>query len=185
MCSDGSLSGPPTGRISFVLSSYPFHSRWWCEIYFPVHVKMFICIVNEEFSKPLKTVTSQPYLWSSLLSTSSYLIPSNPFTCDLFWRGFSYNYLEVLIQLSDILVAVVILAPDIFNSEISHPATDYWLSNFQGSCERKKLWFGIFLLGFSHTIQQDNMVKFPTKDNISDLLWPLFDWSNMSKINSH
>ena len=45
--------------------------------------------------------------------------------------------MELLIQLSDILVAVVIMAPDIFISKTTHPATDYWSSNFQDSCERK------------------------------------------------
>ena len=58
--------------------------------------------------------------------------------------------MEVLIQLSDILVAVVIMAPDIFISRTTHPATDYWSSNFQDSCERKHSDLVFFSLEF-HT----------------------------------
>ena len=90
LCWDGSISGHPTGRIFFVLSSYTCHCCYLCEIVFlPVHVKMFICIGNKKSSKPLKTNISQPYLWSSLPSTSAYLLPSNPFKCGLFWKGYS------------------------------------------------------------------------------------------------
>ena len=148
-----------------------------CVVFFlPVHVKCFICIFNEESSKPLKTITSQLSLCLSLLSTWSYLTPSNPFKCGLCWRGSSKSYLEVLIQLSDILVAVVIMAPDIFISKTSHPATDYWSSKFQDSCERKKNLICYFILGVSKMMQQRNTVKCPMRDNVSDLLWPLFDW---------
>ena len=96
-------------------------------------------------------------------------------------KGVLIKYLEVLIQLSDILVAVVILVPDIFISKTSYPATDYWSSNFQDSCEKKNYDLVFFSLEFHTPYNRVIWWNVKLGANVSDLLWPLFDWSNLSK----